>query len=526
MRHTKLTVGTLRGLVTAWACGAILHAVSARADGPPVRRPNVIVIVSDDLGYNDLSIQGSPDIATPHIDSIGQHGARFTNAYVTGPLCGPSRAGIMSGRYQERHSYDFMPGPDEGLSPKEATMGDAFRAAGYATAAVGKWNLGVLPQYRPLARGFDHFLGFLGALHPYVPGQVATDVMMVGEHPRPGWCIPPDSANYEAPAKPGPATKGATTAAATGPATKATATTKPAIGGKAGFLVRGDKEVAEPTYLTDAFTRDAIDFIDHHGVKPYFLYLAYNASHSPLQPPKKYLDRFPHLKGKRRLYAATTSALDDGVGQVLAEVAKLGQASDTIVVFVNDNGGPITDTEASNAPLSGTKGSLWEGGIRVPFLVQWPGVVRAGATLNDLTIALDIYPTVLAASGVHVPPGKQLEGVDLMPLLSGKPQPVLTDRTLFWRFGNQWAVRQGNWKLELPERGSPKLLLFDLGADVGEDHDLSKQNPDEVRRLTEQWKAWDQFNLPPPDDAKRAAAHGNPRPVPFREADWFRDNDT
>ena len=400
---------------TAWAVVAALLPAAARAADPP-RRPNVIVIVSDDLGYNDLSCQGSPDIPTPHIDAIAKAGARFTNAYVTGPLCGPSRAGIMSGRYQERHSYDFMPGPDEGLSPKEATMGDAFRAAGYATAAVGKWNLGVRPQFRPLARGFDHFLGFLGALHPYVPGPVPTDVMMVGEHPRPGWGIPPDSANYEPPPKPDPVGKGATT--------KANAsTTKPAIGAKAGTIVQGDREVKEPTYLTDAFTQDAVDFIDHHGAKPYFLYLAYNASHSPLEPPKRFVDRFPKLTGKRQLYAATTAALDDGVGRVMAEVAKLGQVSDTLVVFVNDNGGPITDTQASNAPLSGTKGSLWEGGIRVPFLIQWPGVVRPGQTRSDLAISLDIFPTVLAAANVPAPAGKHLEGVDLLPPSPASPNP-------------------------------------------------------------------------------------------------------
>ena len=286
-----LTVHSTKLAVVA-AMFVVGHALAA--DLPSSTRPNVIVIVSDDLGYNDLSVQGSKEIPTPHIDSISQHGSRFTNAYVTGPLCGPSRAGIMSGRYQQRHSYDFMPGPDEGLSLHEATMGEAFHQAGYATAAIGKWNLGVKVQYQPLQRGFDQFFGFLGALHPYIPGPVPAAAVMVVEHPRPGWGIPADDLNYDAPttAPTSQATTGAsTTAATTTASTKPT--TKPTIGAKAGMIVRDAKEIPETTYLTEAFTREAIGFIDHHSSSPYFLYLAYNASHSPLEPPQKYLGSFP-----------------------------------------------------------------------------------------------------------------------------------------------------------------------------------------------------------------------------------------
>jgi arylsulfatase A-like enzyme len=503
------------------------------ADAQPSanEHPNVIVIVSDDLGYNDLSVQGSKDIPTPNIDSIAQHGSRFTNAYVTAPLCGPSRMGLMSGRYQQRHSTDFMPDYNEGLSLKEKTLGEAFHHAGYATQAVGKWNLGVMPQFRPLQRGFDQFFGFLGALHAYIPGKVPADVVMVNEHPRPGWGIPPDSLNFEAPSI-APATAPAA-ASSTGPTTGATTTassqptTKPAIGSKAGFIVRDDSEQPIKTYLTEAFTQEAVSFIDHHKDSPYFIYLAYNASHSPLEPPKKYVDRFPNLKGKRQLYAATTSALDDGVGQVLAEVRKLGEEKKTIIVFINDNGGPITDTEANNAPLSGTKGSLWEGGIRVPFLVQWPGTLQEGMTHDETVSSMDIYPTVLAAANVPAPAGKELDGTNLLPLLSGKAEPNLADRDLYWRIGGQWAVRQGDWKLEFPEKASPKPLLFDLHDDIGENNDLAAAHPHIVKKLNAMWEKWDELNLPLPTGYKRGQAHGgDPSPIPFKEEIRYRDNDS
>ena len=238
------------------------------------------------------------------------------------------------------------------------------------------------------------------------------------------------------------------------------------------------------------------------------------------------MDRFPNLSGKRKAYAATTSALDDGVGEVLADVQRLGQENNTIIVFINDNGGPIVDTAASNAPLSGTKGSLWEGGIRVPFLFQWRGTFQEGVTRNGMASALDIFPTLLAAAKVPVPAGKDFDGSDLVPFLEGHAESISAERTLFWRMGGQWAIRRGDWKLVFPEHGSPKPLLFNLKDDIGENHDLSASNPDIVKQLNTAWEKWDEQNLPLPTGYKRGQANEKCSPIPLRDAFRLRDDDT
>ncbi|MFO0899153.1 MAG: sulfatase-like hydrolase/transferase [Pirellulales bacterium] len=461
---------------SAWVWSlALALAPAARAESPSAgkveRKPNIVLIISDDLGYNDLGFQGSPDVRTPHLDALARRGTRFTNAYVTGPICGPTRAGLISGRYQQKHSYDGNPRPDQGLNLEEATLADVLKAGGYATCAIGKWHLGQKPEYLPPARGFDEFFGFYGAMHSYLPGSVADDAKMVFEGTRRG--RPEDNANQ--PRRPGALER----LGANG--------NNPPAGAAPGRIIRGDAEVEEPEYLTKAFAREAVDFIERRKDQPFFLYLAFNASHSPLQPPAEYLARFPNLEGKRKAYAATTAAFDDAVGKVADKVRELGLEQDTIFYYTNDNGGPPNDIAANNAPLSGTKFSLWEGGIRVPSFVTWPGHLPAGRDFETPVISLDIFPTLLAAARVDAPTSKQLDGVNLLPALEGG--------SLFWRLNQTWAIREGHWKLTLPERGE-SIQLFDLAADPAEEHDLAAQQPAVVERLTQAWTRWNAQNLP------------------------------
>lgn len=472
---------TYRVLLMALA----IPGATGRAAEPAVKRPNVILIITDDLGYGDLGFNGCKDIPTPHLDALAASGVRFTNAYVTGPICGPTRAGLMSGRYQQRHSYDGNPGPNTGLSLKESTLADALKAGGYATAAFGKWHLGGRPEYRPQNRGFDEFFGFHAAGHSYVPGAVDPGARMVFEKTRKeratGKVEPPPKVlpkDFQPPKGDG---FGGGLGSAPGKIVRATA--------------KAEEEVEEKEYLTEALAREAVDFIGRHKEKPFFVYLAFNASHSPLQPTKKYLDRFPKLEGKRKAYAATTSALDDAVGEVVAKVRALGLEENTLFYFTNDNGGPIDDIAANNAPLGGAKFSLWEGGIRVPSFVAWKGTLKPKQVLDAPVSSLDIFPTVLAATGIATPKDKAFDGVNLLPTLKGGAADDLKKRTLFWRFNQFWAIRSGDWKLVFPERGET-VQLFDLSKDIAEEKDVSAAHPDVVKRLTAEWKAWDEKNIP------------------------------
>lgn len=563
----------------AWGSSSTAAGEAGQERARSKSRPNVIVVVSDDLGYGDLGFQGGRDLKTPHLDALAKGGARFTNAYVTGSVCGPTRAGLVSGRYQQRHSYDSNPRPAEGLNLKEATLADVFRANGYATGAIGKWHLGQAPEYRPERRGFDEFFGFYGAMHAYIPGEVAASARMTAEKPRRANGVAGAGGNNIGPGArprgegalvPGAVWNGhiddsiaalklpaadrervdpivaehkkklseavaplfaadridliairdigqkqaaALVTALQGviPADKLAELDKAlqqgptglgvggafdaVAGSRPGFLIRGTKEVEEPAYLTEAFGREAIDFVARHKESPFFLYLCFNASHSPLQPPQKYLDRFPDLTGKRQAYAATTAAFDDAVGALVAKLLDLRLEENTLLYYTNDNGGPVNDIAANNAPLGGVKASLWEGGIRVPSFVYWKGRVSAGVDFAIPVTSLDIFPTVTAAAGLSAPAGKQLDGVNLLPSLTGTPDEKLRNRQLFWRAGANWAIREGDWKLVKPERGE-EVQLFNLAADIAETRDLSKEHPEVVERLAAAWKAWDRDNLP------------------------------
>jgi len=447
-------------------------AVSSAGKKQP---PNILVIVADDLGYGELGCQGWKDIPTPHIDTIAHNGVRFTSGYVSCPVCSPTRAGLMTGRYQQRFGHEFNPGPVGleseafGLARDEATLAERLKAAGYATGIVGKWHLGTQKGFRPTERGFDEFFGFLGGAHPYLPN-----------------------------------------------------------GRRRIQVFRGTERLPEPEYLTDAFRREALAFIDRHGInrngaQPFFLYLAFNAVHAPLQATAKYRDRFPKIEDpKRQTFASMLSAMDDAVGAVLGKLHDSGLEESTLVFFISDNGGPTPQTTSRNDPLRGTKATTWEGGIRIPFMIQWKGHIPTGKVDDRPVISLDIHPTALAAAGVPQPTQKKLDGVNLLPFLT-QNSTATPHEVLFWRFGEQMAVRKGNWKItkavtrpgqarrrvRRPSEGQ----LYDLAKDIGEKTDVATEHPEVVKELTEAWDKWNAELMAPrwqraDGPAGRAAKNG------------------
>jgi len=403
-------------------------------------KPNIVLIVADDLGYGDLSIQGCKEISTPHIDSIAQAGIRFTNGYVTCPVCAPSRAGLMSGRYQDRFGFTGNPeaGAKWGLPAGEQTIASVLKAAGYRTAAFGKWHLGEEPQYRPTARGFDEFYGFLSGMHSYFKAE------------DPKW----------------------------------------------GPIVRGDAEPAKlDKYLTFKLADEACAFVESAKDNPFFLYLAFNAPHTPMEAPPEYLAKTKRIKDPRRtVYAAMVMALDDAVGQVLKSIHDAGIEETTLIVFLSDNGGATIDGSerngSSNAPLRGSKAQLWEGGIRVPFFISWPEKFSAGQVIDAPIISLDLFPTFAALAGAEVP--GNCDGLDLSELLRGEIKK-LPARDFFWRFyDTQAAVRSGDmkWVRIAPDRG-----LYNISEDCAESKNMLPGSSAEAGRLSARWQEWDRKNV-------------------------------
>lgn len=419
------------------------------------KKPNVILIVADDLGYGELGCQGNKEIPTPNIDSIARNGVRFTQAYVTAPLCSPSRAGLMTGRYQQRFGHEFNPGrttnpaEDFGLPLTETLLPARLKELGYITGMVGKWHLGLKPEFHPMKRGFDEFFGFLGGAHDYLTS-----------------------------------------------------------GGRTASILRGTEPVEEKEYLTDAFAREAEAFIERHHQKAFFLYLPFNAVHMPLQSIKKYLDRFAHIKDeKRRTFAAMSSAMDDAVGRVLAKVREHKLEENTLLFFVSDNGGPTLTTTSGNLPLRGYKAQVLEGGIRLPFMMQWKGHVPAGRVYGHPVSSLDIHPTALIAAGGGVTPDRKLDGVDLIPFIGGE-NPARPHETLCWRMGEKCAIRHGDWKL-VKEQGEKDWSLYNLSEDVGEAKNLAEKLPEKVQELKELYEKWEKQLQEPKwvrQDNRRTAA--------------------
>ncbi|MCX7006666.1 MAG: sulfatase [Kiritimatiellaeota bacterium] len=414
--------------------------------GVAAEKPNIVFIVADDMGYADCGAQGCKDVPTPNLDALAKAGVRFTQGYVTGTVCSPSRAALMTGRYHYRDGvFDWIHPGAAGLNADVPTVAAYLKRAGYRTAAVGKWHLGEEDQCHPLKRGFDEFYGFLGGGRSYFPD------------------------------KPG---KG-----------KVNHYTQ---------ILRGQEPAVEKEYATHAFGREAADFLARQKGKagPFFLYLAFNAVHTPMEAPDDYLARFTAIEEKkRRTYAGMLSAMDDNIGRALKALKDAGLEENTLITFISDNGGPIVrnaPNASKNTPLRGGKGETWEGGIRVPFFMKWPGHLKAGTTFDQVVIQMDLTATVLELAGVQRDAKWPLDGVGLLPYLNGEKKNP--HETLCWEYGKQWAIRQGDWKLTcaLPtkEAKTPILGLFDLSQDISESRDLAAAQPEKVKQLRAAWEQW------------------------------------
>lgn len=409
-------------------------------------KPNIIFLFSDDGGYADFGFQGSKEIKTPNLDKLASEGVRFTQAYVTEATCGPSRAGLLTGRYQQRFGFEennvpgYMSdvsakqGEDMGIPLSESTIGDYMKKAGYQTAFYGKWHMGGADRFHPNKRGFDEFYGFRGGARDYFPYKGA----------------PEESLNK---------------------------------------LERNFGDFKEHEgYLTDVLADDAIKWIEKNKKKPFFAYLSFNAVHTPMQATKEDLARFPELSGTRQELAAMTWALDRACGKILDKLKELGLDKNTLIVFSNDNGGPTDKNASINLPLSGTKSNHLEGGIRVPFVLKWSGKIKAGTTYNYPISTLDLLPTFFEVGGGNPSELKNIDGVNIIPFVQGvkteRPHPIL-----FWRLGVRAAVREGDWKL-LRYSDRP-AELFNIEEDASEQKDLAVYYPDKVRQLFKKLYEWE-----------------------------------
>lgn len=430
----RMSRNLLTLVLIGWAAAAVI-APAAEADSP-----NILLILADDLGWGELGFQGNKSIPTPHLDSLAAGGIRFTSGHVSGPYCSPTRAGLLTGRYQQRFGHEFNPGGQQGaekfgLSLNERTIADRLKAAGYATGIFGKWHLGSAPELHPLKRGFDEYYGFLGGAHSYLN-----------------------------------------------------------VGQGNNAILRDKEPVDSIDHTTEAFARETIKFIERNKDKPWFAYLPFNAVHGPLEAPEKYLAKYAGIEDpKRRAYAAMTHALDDAVGTVLDKLRELKLEENTLVVFFTDNGGPTAVNTSSNGPLRGFKASVWEGGVRVPFVVQWKGHLPEGKTYDHPVIQLDIQPTVLAAAGIATTSEDKFDGVNLLPYLRGEKSSS-PHEALFWRFGPQRAVLSGEWKLVEAGAGPQ---LFNLNDDLGEQTDLATKFPEKLKELESLYANWNKDNIDP-----------------------------
>jgi arylsulfatase A-like enzyme len=427
------------------ACVSLVASLAQAGQGTD--RPNILILFADDMGYADLGVQGSKDIPTPHIDSLAHQGVRCTNGYVSSAMCSPSRAGLLTGRSQSRFGHEINWEPDwpvdpddrRGLPLTEKTIADLLKTAGYRTGIVGKWHLGEAAAFHPNRRGFDEFFGFIGGGHNYLCGVYRDK--------------PPQN-HYNTPLE-----------------------------------RNGEYQPVKPGYLTTVLGNESAAFIHRNKEKPWMLYTAFNAPHTPMQATPELLKRVKHIADeKRRTYAAMVVGLDDAVGTILKQLCDDGLEERTLVFFLSDNGGPMEDNGSLNTPLRGRKGQMWEGGIRVPFIARWNGALPAGKTYSRPVSSLDILPTALAAAGGSRETGAPLDGVDLLPYLNGTKTGD-PHEMLFWRMTERdiWAIRSGDSKL-IQQNG--QRALYDLTSDVSEKRDLSDKQPEVRDRLQKAYDEW------------------------------------
>jgi arylsulfatase A-like enzyme len=423
-------------------------------------KPNFIVIMTDDQGSHDLGCYGAADLKTPNIDALAASGARFTHWYSNAPVCAPSRAALMTGRYPVRAG---VPSNGNELTPQQKTTAALLNSAGYATALTGKWHLGDKPETVPNAHGFDYFYGFHPGCvdfysHRYYWGE-GGNARQVNFH----------------------------------------------------SLYRNRDEIFEDgEYLTERITAEACAFIRRNWSQPFFLTVTYNAPHYPMHAPKKYIDRFPNLDPERRTYAAMIAAVDDGAGEIRNTLRQLGLASNTLIFYLADNGATTENraglhqqpaTAGDNGVYRGFKFSLFDGGMHVPGIMSWPGVIPEGQVINELAMTMDILPTVCAAAGVAIPSGHRVDGSDILAVAAkGGKSP---HDAIFWENGQQLGARQGKWKLVLngnpygrvpeekkPLTGEDAVFLTDLTEDASERRNLRRRYPQIVDELTSRIHSW------------------------------------
>lgn len=412
------------------------------------KKPNIIFLFCDDAGYADFGFQGSKTMKTPNLDKLSKRGVKFTQGYVTDATCAPSRAGLITGKYQQRFGYEeinvpgymsdnskFL-GDDMGLPLDQVTMADYLKKLGYTNAMIGKWHLGDADRFHPLKRGFDEFYGFRGGDRSYFAYEEVLKGNNLDKRMENGF------GNYE-----------------------------------------------EPNgYVTDVLGGKAVSFIERNKDRPFFLYLAFNAVHTPVEATPEDLKEFPELVGTRQEVAAMTLALDRACGKVLDKLKELGLEENTIIVFSNDNGGPTDNNASINLPLSGTKSNHLEGGLRVPFLMSWPAQLKGNQTYNYPVSTLDLLPTFYAAGGGNVADLKDIDGVNLIPFVKGEN----SDRpheTLYWKKENRGVFRENDWKLiRFPDRPAE---LYDLSKDISEQNDLATKYPARVRKMYKQLFSWE-----------------------------------
>ena len=416
----------------------ILAAVMPGCGKKPGTPPNIILILADDAGYADFGFMGS-DIPSPNIDRLAESGVVFTDAHITATVCSPSRAGLITGRYQQRFGHEAnIPPPDLGMDPSEKTLGDALKLAGYKTGIIGKWHLGSRDLYHPNNRGFDEFWGFLGGARSYHYNENNDDAV---EQER--------------------------------------------------EILHNISHATFKGYLTDEFSNQSVRFIEENKGHPFFLFLSYNAVHTPMHTKEADLEMFKdHPRAK---LAAMTWAMDRGVGMVMDKLEEEGLKENTLVFFLSDNGG-AANNQSSNLPLKGFKGNKFEGGHRTPFVLSWPARISGGQIYDGLCSSLDIYATSLAAAGLEDSPGKALDGVDLIPHITGL-DTAEPHKVLYWRKEKMAALRTGPYKLvRLDDYG---YRLYNLEDDLGEIHDLSERQPELLMELISSLELWEKELITP-----------------------------
>ena len=411
------------------------------------QRPNIIYIMTDDMGYGDLSCYGQTHYATPNLDLLASQGVKFVNAYAAAPVCTPTRTAFMTGRYPARTPVGLMeplrsPKLDSayGLTSEIPSLAAAMKESGYETVLIGKWHLGFMPSQNPMKNGFDYFFGILSGGADYISHQGAN-------------------------------------------------------GMRAHDLYENDVKIYPQGYLTDLLAQKSVDFIKQKHAKPFFLNINFNAPHWPWQGPSDpaYADSIDFTDGGSPLvYAAMMKSLDDGIGKIMQALDEAQLSNQTIVIFTNDNGG---ERYSDNGPLSNSKMTLWEGGIRVPAFIRWPGKIKAGITTQQVAITMDWTATILAAAGAKMDENFPIDGIDLMPVLTGKRKNI--DRTFCWRTFQRTkhkAIRDGKWKYLQDEKGE---YLFDLNADQEEQKDVKTQQPKRFERMKAKFAKWEKTVLQP-----------------------------